>query len=55
LANTLCAVVTETLANPQTFGPKSHVGLYSERGRNSWWNAVPQITRLTPNGPALNG
>ena len=30
LAHTLCAVVTQTLENLQTFGPKSHVGRRSE-------------------------
>ena len=30
LAHTLRAMVTKTLENPQTFVPKSHVGLCSE-------------------------
>jgi hypothetical protein len=29
-AHTLRTVLTKTVENPQTFGPKSHVGLFSE-------------------------
>jgi hypothetical protein len=34
-SHALPAVVTEILENPETFGPKSHVGLSSERCLNS--------------------
>jgi len=44
LANALCAIVTKTLENPQTFVPQSHGGLSSQGGLNSWWNAVLQST-----------
>src|SRR2546426_314104 len=55
LSYTLVGVITKTLENPQAFGPKSHVGLFSEGCLNSWWNSVPQRTRPTPNCPALSG
>jgi hypothetical protein len=35
LANALGAMVTQTLENLRTFGPKSHVGRLSEGGLNS--------------------
>src|SRR5882672_10343840 len=41
---TLLAVVTQTVENPQAFGPKSHVGRLSEGGLNSCRNSAPQRT-----------
>src|SRR5512145_14799 len=55
LAHALGGVVTKTLENPEAFLPQSHVGLCSEEGLHSWWNAVLQRTRPTPNCPALSG
>src|SRR5262249_13676296 len=43
-SHTLRAMVTQTLENPDAFGPKSHVGRFSEGGLNSWRNSVPQRT-----------
>src|SRR5712691_5297942 len=54
-AHTLRAVVTKTLEHAQAFVPKSHVGLYSAGGLNSWPHSVLQRTWPTPNCPALNG
>jgi hypothetical protein len=44
LANALGALVTKTLENEETFGPKSHVGQLSEGWLNSCRNSVPQRT-----------
>src|SRR5262249_14075277 len=43
-SHTLRAMVTKMLENPDAFGPKSHVGRFSEGGLNSWRNSVPQRT-----------
>jgi len=43
-SHTLLAVVTKTFDNAKTSVPKSHVGLFSEKGLNSWWNSVLQRT-----------
>ena len=44
LANALGALVTKTLENEETFGPKSHVGQLSEGWLNSCRNSAPQRT-----------
>jgi hypothetical protein len=36
------AVFTKAVENPQAFGPKSHVGRFSERWLNSCWNSAHQ-------------
>src|SRR5262245_10410388 len=43
-AYALPAMITQALENPQTFRPKSHVGLCSEGCLNSWSDSVPQRT-----------
>src|SRR6266542_3394595 len=53
LTDALLGVVTKSIENQQTFGPKSHVGLSSEGRLNSWSNSAPQRTGPTPNCPAL--
>src|SRR3989442_4827390 len=53
LSDALLGVVTKSVENPKTFGPKSHVGLSSEGRLNSWSNSAPQRTGQTPNCPAL--
>ena len=43
-AYALPTMIIKALENPQTFRPKSHVGLCSERLLNSWPNSVLQRT-----------
>jgi hypothetical protein len=38
VAHALLAVATKKIENPKAFGPKSHVGLSSERQLNSYLN-----------------
>src|SRR5712692_4914318 len=53
LTDALLGVVTKSVENPKTFGPKSHGGLSSEGRLNSWSNSAPQRTGPTPHCPAL--
>src|SRR6266404_9271786 len=54
LSDALLCVVTKSVENPKTFGPKAHVGLSSAGRLNSWSNSAPQRTGPTPNCPALD-
>src|SRR2546425_1977877 len=54
LSDALLGVVTKSVENPKTFGPKAHVGLSSAGRLNSWSNSAPQRTGPTPNCPALD-
>ena len=54
LSHALLRLITKIVENQQTFGPKSHIGLFSERWLNSWWNLPPQMPWRRPNCHALN-